>query len=203
MNWRNFAAPIVGVFLVVAGAGTYSVLAPTAPMAALVDGGISADCTPRLITCPIHASDEAAARLADAGAVFDRAAMRYLRVTTLAYQCPATSELLIPALSVFGVQVSGDPHLQVVDRDLCTLSACDAFCASPKPWRVEHAALPCVRRPLDGGECWRTDFAGGWRDFGIGTVFPAGEADGGACEPVAAGCGEDGNGVTGGHEGEL
>lgn len=181
MNWRNFTV-FIGVALVIGGV-SYSVSVPTAPMAVLYDAGLGADCTAGVIRCPVHLSDSAVARALDAGLLLARPTQRYVRAETLRYDCP--DRMIIPLLAAFGVSKSGDPHLQVVQRDRCELGPCTATCAKAFP--LTFIAPPCVRAPADGGVCWRSDGDGGARDFGVGNVFPVGEAVGSGCEAVECG----------------
>ena len=174
MTWRNFTISI-GVSLLLVGASV-SILVPTAPMAVLYDAGLSAACTPQVIRCPVHLSADATARALDAGLLLSRPTQRYVRAETLAYDC-GDAGLVVPLLAAFGVSQSGDPHLQVVQRDRCELAACTSTCSKPFP--LTFLPPPCVRQPLDGGACTRID--GG--DPGAGNVYPAGELTG-ACEPV-------------------
>lgn len=44
---------------------------------------------------------------------------------------------------------------------------------------------PCVRAREDAGLCWRLDVDGGAMDFGLYNRFPAEEAVGTGCQPVA------------------
>lgn len=202
MNWRSLIVPL-GVTLAIAGASV-AVFVPTVPEAALVDAGIRSECPQVIVACPAYADDEAVARLVDAGSILARPGQRYVVVESAADDCrDAGVGLVIDALRVFNISRPSDPHLRVVGiaREFCTVKPCDSLCSSAKPWRIVNTGLPCVRAPSDGGVCLRSDGKGGWRDFGVGNVFPASESTGSGCEPVAAGCGA--LGIEGGREGEL
>jgi len=179
MSWRDFVLPI-GVALSIAGV-TYSVMVPTVPVAVLYDAGMGDNCAPRVIRCPVRLSDGAVARALDAGLLLARPTQRYVRAETLAYDC-GDAGVIIPMLAKFGVSKSGDPNLQVVQRERCELAACTATCLKPFP--LAFIAPPCVRPASDGGTCWRSDGDGGAYSFGEGNVFPSGEAVGDSCEPV-------------------
>jgi hypothetical protein len=182
MNWKSFIAPI-GVVLTMLGVA-YSVSVPTSPMAILLDAGIANSCPAKLVTCPMHLSDNAIARAMDAGLLLTRPTERYTPATTLAFDCTTQDAgLVVPLLAAFGVNQAGDPHLQVMDYKGCALSACDALCGSAFPLRFE--VPPCVRAPADGGVCLAGDGDGGFLDNGQ-TVFPAALGyTGASCERVA------------------
>lgn len=182
MNWRNFITGI-GVTLSVAGV-LLQVNVPTAPMTVLVDAGMYADCRTSMIVCPVHLSDDAVNRVLDAGLLLARPTQRYVKAATLAFDCSdVDGGLVVPLLTAFGVTQSGDPHLQVVQRDQCVLAACDSTCAKKFP--LSFVPPDCVRAPADGGGvCLRSEGDGGALSYGPGNVFPASLASGPDCEQV-------------------
>lgn len=173
----------------VGGIGIYTVL-PSTTMPQLVAAGINADCAQRISVCPERITPALRNVLADAGDVLP-AGKRYAMLARQARRCPNLDggvDELVRAVRADPSQADSDFDLP--DPERCRDFACavaPGFCAQGNRYvRVASQAPDCVRAPVAGGTtCQRAELDGGQRYFGAGNVFPAGEARGTGCEPVA------------------
>lgn len=171
---------IIGTVSFAGGVVTLWRPADDSNVADLLDAGLVADGTPRIVSCPVRLGPGGRAWLADAGV--DAGTVPYAQLEVVAVTQPGANVVFAGLPEVLRQRA-----LSLVDTDKCTARACATdvpFCQARKPRLV---APPCVKRPVGtpADQCLRLVAAlGATIDFGDGNVFIASEAVGSGCVPA-------------------
>lgn len=185
---RNLLALVA---VTAAGVAVYTGL-PTTTIPQTVAAGITTDCAARIIVCPERIGPALRARLAAAGDVLP-ASQKYAKVAINGWQCPNLDGGVVEVVAAALQKVLSSDDYELPDPNRCSSLPCSAiagFCASGqlavRLASVGGAAPDCVRAPVGVLTCLRDPpGAAPAAFFGEMNVFPAAEASGPGCQPVA------------------